>query len=93
MLSVNGKNCQVIQKIGIGLRMVEKYSVNRTRLIKYNWVQLRVKVHELMNNEDKYLGMTFQVKYRGQLIVRLKTIKSKKDTFCYLSFYLYYSFF
>ena len=33
----------------------------------------------------------FQVKYNDWLIIRLKAIKSKKDIYCYLSSYLYYS--
>ena len=37
-------------------------------------------------------GITFRVKCRGQLIVRLKAIKSREDTFCYLSSYLHCSF-
>ena len=50
-------------------------------------------VLELINNKrDKYSGITLYIKRRGELIVRLKTIKSKKDTFCSLSFYLYCSF-
>ena len=43
--------------------------------------------------KDKCLGITFKVKYKGKLIVKLKAIKSKKDIFYYLSSYLHYSFF
>ena len=45
-----------------------------------------------MNNEDRYSDITLRVKCRGQLIVRLKAIKSREDTFCYLSSYLHRSF-
>ena len=72
---------------------VERCSINRTRLIEYNWVQSRVRVHKLMNNEDRCSGITLRVKRKGQLIVRLKAIKSREDTFCYLSSYLHCSFF
>ena len=92
MLSVNGRNCYVTRKIGIGLKMVEKCSIDRTRLIEYNWVQSRVRIHGLMNNEDRCSGKTLRVKRRGQLIVRLKAIKFREDTFRYLSFYLHHSF-
>ena len=56
-------------------------------------MQSRVRVHELMNYKDKCLGITLWVKRRGELIVRLKAIKYRKDTFRYLSSYLHYSFF
>ena len=72
--------------------MVERCSINRTWLIEYNWVQLHIRIYKLINYEDKYLGITLWVKRRGQLIIRLKAIKSRKDIFCYLSSYLYYSF-
>ena len=65
MFSVNRKNCHVTQRIGVGLRMVERCLIDRTRLIEYNWVQSRVRVHGLMNNEDKCLGKTLRVKHRG----------------------------
>ena len=92
MLSMNGRNCHVTRRIGVALRMVERCSIDRTWLIEYNWVQLRVRVHGLMNNEDKCLGKTLRVKRRGQLIVRLKAIESREDTFRYLSSYLHRSF-
>ena len=92
MLSVNGRNCHVTRRIGVGLKMVERCSIDRTRLIEYNWVQSRVRVHRLMNNKDKYLGVTLRVKCRGQLIVRLKAIESREDPFCYLFSYLHHSF-
>ena len=34
MLSVNGRNCHVTQKIGIGLRIIERCSIDRTWLIE-----------------------------------------------------------
>ena len=71
---------------------VERCSIDRTRLIEYNWVQSRVRVHELMNNEDRCSGITLRVKRRGPLIVRLKAIESREDTFRYLSSYLHRSF-
>ena len=92
MLSVNGRNCHVTRRIGVRLRMVKRCSIDRTQLIEYNWVQSRVKVHGLMNYEDRYSGITLRVKRRGQLIVRLKAIESREDTFCYLSSYLHHSF-
>ena len=92
MLSVNGKNCYVTRRIGVGLKMVERCSIDRTRLIEYNWVQSRVRVHGLMNNEDRCSGKTLRIKRRDQLIVRLKAIESREDTFCYLSSYLHCSF-
>ena len=73
--------------------MVERCSIYKTRLIEYNWLQSRVRVHKLINNKDRYSNITFQIKRRGQLIVRLKAIESRKDIFCYLSFYLHCSFF
>ena len=56
---------------------------------------VRIKgVFKLINNKrDKYSNITFQVKCKDKLIVRLKTIRSRKDIFCYLFFYLHYSFF
>ena len=42
--------------------------------------------------KDRCSGITLRVKRRGQLIVRLKAIKSREDTFCYLSSYLHRSF-
>ena len=38
------------------------------------------------------MDIYLQVKHKDKLIVKLKAIKSRKDTFCYLSSYLYYSF-
>ena len=38
-------------------------------------------------------NIIFQIKYKGLLIVTLKSIKSRKNIFYYLSFYLHYSFF
>ena len=57
-----------------------------------SWVQSRVRIPELMNNEDRCSGITLWVKRRGQLIVRLKAIESREDTFRYLSSYLHRSF-
>ena len=74
-------------------KIMKKCLINKTCLIKYNQLKLRIEVHELINNRNKYSSITFQVKYIDGLIVRLKTIKSREDTFCYLSFYLYCSFF
>ena len=37
-------------------------------------------------HDNKYMVIIFQVKYSDKLIVKLKTIKSKKDIFYYLSF-------
>ena len=31
--------------------MVEKCSINRTQLMKYNWVGLRIKVDKLIKNK------------------------------------------
>ena len=93
MLNVNKKNYHVTRKIGIGLRILKRCSINRTQFIKYNWVQLHIRVYKLMNNEDKCLNITLWVKLRGQLIVKLIAIESRKNIFCYLSFYLHYSFF
>ena len=55
-------------------------------------MQLRVRVHKLINNKDRCSSITLRVKRRGQLIVRLKAIKSREDTFRYLSSYLHRSF-
>ena len=92
MLNMNGRNCHVTRKIDVGLRMVERCSIDKIWLIEYNWVQSRVRVHRLMNNKDRCLGIILQVKHRSQLIVRLKAIESKEDTFNYLSSYLHCSF-
>ena len=53
MLSVNRKNYHLIQRIGIGLKIVEKCSIDRTRLIEYNQMKLYIKVFKLMNNGRK----------------------------------------
>ena len=58
MLSVNARNCHVTRRIGVGLRIVERCSINRTRLIEYNWVQSRVRVYGLVNNENRCSGIT-----------------------------------
>ena len=71
---------------------MEKCSIDRTWLIGYNWVQSRVRVYKLINNEDRCSGITFWVKRRGQLIVRLKAIKFREDAFRYSSSYLHCSF-
>lgn len=42
---------------------------------------------------DRYLNLTFKFKCKVWLIVKLRAIKSREDTFCDLTFYLYYSFF
>ena len=42
---------------------------------------------------DRCLDITLRVRRRDQLIVKLKVIKSRKYTFCYLSSYLHCSFF
>ena len=42
--------------------------------------------------KDRCSSITLQVKRRSQLIVRLKAIKSREDTFRYLSSYLHRSF-
>ena len=47
------------RRIGEWLRMVERCSIDRTYLIKYDWLQLHVKVYELMKNKDRYLDITF----------------------------------
>lgn len=39
------------------------------------------------NNKSKKFDQLFKSKYRSWLIIRLKTIKYKKNIFCYLSFY------
>ena len=45
-------------------------------LILYKW------------NINKQIWFYWVLKYISWLIIRLKTIKYKKDFFCYLSFYL-----
>ena len=35
MLSVNGKNCHVTQRIGVGLKTIKRCSINRTWLIEW----------------------------------------------------------
>ena len=47
----------------------------------------------MQSGNDRCISIILQVKYRGGLIAKLKAIKFKKDTFYYLSFYLYCSFF
>ena len=42
--------------------------------------------------DNKCAGITFWVKYKGELIIKLKSIKFREDIFCYLFFYLFYSF-
>ena len=93
MLNVNRKNCYVTQRIGVGLKMMERCSIDKTCLIEYNWVQSHIRVYRLINNKDRCLGITLQVKYKSQLIVRLKAIEFREFTFCYLSSYLHCSFF
>ena len=39
-------------------KTIEICSIDRTWLIEYNQVRLRIRVNELINNEDKYLSMT-----------------------------------
>ena len=41
--------------------------------------------------EDKCLYIILKIKHRGELIIRLKAIKSEEDIFCYL--FIYCSFF
>ena len=53
MLSVNRRNCYVIQRISVGLKIVKRCSIHRTRLIEYNRVRLRVRVPKLMHNGKK----------------------------------------
>ena len=69
---------------------VGRTSVSELADNQYMWGLL------LMSNRrenDRYLDVTFRVKRRGSLIIRLKTIKSRENIFCYLSFYLHCSFF
>ena len=42
--------------------------------------------------KDKYSSIILCIKCKNRLIVRLKAIKSRKDTFYYLFCYFYYSF-
>ena len=62
MLSMNRKNCHMTQRIGIRLKIVEKYSISRTWLIKYNWVQLhddRYACADKQQERDRYLSIIF----------------------------------
>ena len=47
----------------------------------------------MQSHNNRCVGRNLQIKTKGGLIVRLKIIKSRKDTFCYLFSYLHYSFF
>ena len=38
--------------------MVEKYSIKKIWLIKYNRMKSRVRIYKLINNKDKYLNIT-----------------------------------
>ena len=69
---------------------IERCSINRTRLIEYALIRSRVRLEH--SKGDRCSGVTLQVKSKGKLIVRLKAIESKEDTFCYLSFYLHRNF-
>ena len=96
MLSVNGKNCHVTRRIGVGLKRWKGAQSTELGWLS-SWVQSRVRLDgctwaDEQWGRDRCSGITLQVKCRGQLIVRLKAIESREDTFCYLSFYLHHSF-
>ena len=87
------KNCHVTWRIGIGLRRVERCSIDRTRLIESRGaVTCQGAWADEQWGKDICSGITLWVKRGGKLIVRLKAIKSRENIFCYLSSYLPCSF-
>ena len=47
MLSINRRNYYIIEKIDVRLKMIENSLIDRTQLIKYNWVKLCVKMIDI----------------------------------------------
>ena len=49
----------------------------------------------MINKEkkDRYSDVTYNIKYKSILIVKLKVIKFRKNIICYLCFYMQYSYF
>lgn len=68
MFSMNGRNCHMIQKIGIELEKIENCSINKAQQIEKSCVLLYVIAKKIANKQkkkNKKVDISFKLKCRG----------------------------